>query len=778
MDTSTARRNLTHLLCVNLENYSEEGIRKLVKKRILNWHPDKNNGSIEHVEDLQLLRESYEVYKGVPSSSQNSEDSTGTRESFFGTKSSGVFTADDLFCDEEWDDSFENTPEYNESAYDDQFFHSSPRKNFDLPDYLSDYLRSESNRRAGKLFILSCLSEFRDKIDSFYAIEDSQSFQYFGYFITENNGKQILICVLFYFADMRISDLKKKIKKRNLTRFILKNAVKFDKLIETLTEKCGAPVKEPRSGARTQKNKQPDKESKFNHRLLVDYCYDNNFDTVHDIMAHYEHLAFSCTYLNYTKEHEDDHTTHKLNAFHFIHMGDAKKTANNAMNWINAKNCIDLKTMTNLKYIETLCIELGSKLLEESDNSIFGEAEYYCFHIIPKVWFKAVFKLILESFITGEHKKRWIGIKGPYGEGKSTFANGIRDFLKGVVIDINIDSSRLHFFLGNTIGKRYVIFDDVKGQKSAKKGVELTWGKGFSNLDNMRTHLDGTMPVQIEKKNEKPVNTIFPPGLITCNEYVVPDAVKERVKFFRFLSIKDNYKKHPVKVNKYTIFIGGVLLDLLPVEPDVRDHIIQLKQAWWMEHNGNCSCTKTVSMGGVLSGLGITIGELLAGLSAETVEALVSAGIIEQVSEDIVLYAAVDEPLLTVYGPYSLTTLGWSIGGSLIVLTAGGIIGGITAGIVNSSPDSSPPAGSTPISPDFNLADWNCTLLEFLQNDLKCLQPRAKKIVKLRPGPGRVRKRRVLFNESDRGSDRSRSNSVRKKKNTPKRSKVPKRRRK
>ncbi|PRD18211.1 UNVERIFIED_CONTAM: Large T antigen [Trichonephila clavipes] len=131
--------------------------------------------------------------------------------------------------------------------------------------------------------------------------------------------------------------------------------------------------------------------------------------------------------------------------------------------------------------------------------------------------------------------------------------------------------------------------DDVKGRKSEAKD-KMSEGNGFLNLDNMRFYLDGTMPVQIEKKNEKPINIHFPPGLITCNNYVIPHAVKEIVKFFRFTSVKELYKKHQVKLSKCTIFIGGVLLDLLPVQPDVRDHIIDLNFKWWREHNGVCKC--------------------------------------------------------------------------------------------------------------------------------------------------------------------------------------------
>lgn len=123
-----------------------------------------------------------------------------------------------------------------------------------------------------------------------------------------------------------------------------------------------------------------------------------------------------------------------------------KKTANNAFNWVTAKNCEDLKAMSNLKFIENICEDLGQKLLHETDINIFGESEFFCFHIIPKLWFKNVIEYILNAFIYGEHKKRWVGLMGPYGSGKSTFANGIRELFKGTVIDVNVDKSRLNFF--------------------------------------------------------------------------------------------------------------------------------------------------------------------------------------------------------------------------------------------------------------------------------------------------------------------------------------------
>ncbi|GFQ96001.1 hypothetical protein TNCT_64571 [Trichonephila clavata] len=102
MDTITAKRNLMKLLCVNLDNYSESGIRKLVKKRYLQWHPIKNNGCKDYVENLQLLKESYDVFTGKEECSQHS-DTSSTSAPF----DSGCFS-DDFFDDDEWDDSAYN----------------------------------------------------------------------------------------------------------------------------------------------------------------------------------------------------------------------------------------------------------------------------------------------------------------------------------------------------------------------------------------------------------------------------------------------------------------------------------------------------------------------------------------------------------------------------------------------------------------------------------------------------------------------------------------------
>ncbi|GFQ68724.1 hypothetical protein TNCT_91641 [Trichonephila clavata] len=107
---------------------AQSGIRKLVKKRYLQWHPDKNNGCKDYVENLQLLKESYDVFTGKEECSQHS-DTSSTSAPF----DSGCFLYD-FFGDDEWDDSA-----YNQSPFDDEFFNSSIKKRFAAPTFLMSF---------------------------------------------------------------------------------------------------------------------------------------------------------------------------------------------------------------------------------------------------------------------------------------------------------------------------------------------------------------------------------------------------------------------------------------------------------------------------------------------------------------------------------------------------------------------------------------------------------------------------------------------------------------
>ncbi|GFW07265.1 hypothetical protein TNCV_3694581 [Trichonephila clavipes] len=71
----------------------------------------------DYVENLQLLKESYDVLMGKEECSQHSETFSTS-----GPFDSGCFS-DNHFDDEEWDNSA-----YNQSPFDDEFFISFPQK--------------------------------------------------------------------------------------------------------------------------------------------------------------------------------------------------------------------------------------------------------------------------------------------------------------------------------------------------------------------------------------------------------------------------------------------------------------------------------------------------------------------------------------------------------------------------------------------------------------------------------------------------------------------------
>ncbi|GBO25800.1 Large T antigen [Araneus ventricosus] len=150
---------------------------------------------------------------------------------------------------------------------------------------------------------------------------------------------------------------------------------------------------------------------------------------------------------------------------------------------------------------------------------------------------------------------------------------------EGVNINVKVDKNRLPFYLWQAIGKRFVLFDDVKGRQHS--GSNLTPGQGFLNLDYLRGHLDGHVEVQLEQKNKQPISQIFPTGIITCNDYKVPASIKERVVGPINIYPSKHWDIHPMNVTEETIYIGCVLHNILSAEPEVHRHISLKVSKWW-----------------------------------------------------------------------------------------------------------------------------------------------------------------------------------------------------
>lgn len=527
MDKIRASAILCKLLCCSIDQLTPIALRKLVKKRFVAWHPDKNKEAPERFrEEFQDLFKAWKVYNGedtYPVSEEEYEPQPST------SQADATWTPDDLFCDETMSDCMSEDEDYYSGPFDDEFFTPSPTKKFAVPEDVREFFRSKTNRRAGKLFALFILESNYNFIEDFF-----KSYNLFlgvvqiflGWKIRTN--REIMCFVIEFNSDRRLVDIRKNARKFKLHPNEVFYAVKCLKFIAHLNEKYGEPICKLKS-LNTDNEKKPDASSRFNHKLICDFAIRHEISDPLELMYEYAHLGQSCDRrgLELTKEHEEDHDIHTENAKIYIYASDRRKIAKNAIDTVFAQLYMQLKKERPQDYINRKCEQLGEILLETDDPEIFGLTDYYINHHFKL--FEAYTKCIIESVLYGKPRTRWTILMGPYKCGKTSYANAILKFFEGVNINVNIDKGRLPFYLGQAIGRRFVLMDDVKGKIPAVEDTLLMSGCGFHNLDDLRDFLDGHVEVQLEKKNQQPISQIFPPGIITCNEYEIPSSIKERI---------------------------------------------------------------------------------------------------------------------------------------------------------------------------------------------------------------------------------------------------------
>lgn len=604
MDLITAKAALCRLLGVNVDVMPFKDVKILVRKRQLLWHPDKNrdleNPNL-YCEQLLELNEAWSVLL-----ESKSDAGSSTQGSFSGHSEEpfnfGSFfrSKPDLYCDESMSESDsedfqsgQRTPEYNDSPFDDEFFIPSPKKKFTVPDDMRIFFRSLTNRRAGKFLLVFTLASHFEKLKSLkslYKYQDSTN--YYGIWNVRTD-KDLCLMLWLLVNDVRLSDVKKDCRKIQIQPLEIFQGTKVAKCIEFAREKYGEPKLEPSKfkGATSA----PDSK-KINYKLIHDFALEYEISDVYELMYSYSHLATPCdrTGNELTREHENDHVEHGENARIFVHLSDRKRVAKCAIDTVMAKLYMMLKSETNLAYIQRISQDLGHYIQENYSEEQIGEAYYYCFECVPN--FFTIAHKIMWTFTEGSPRKRYTILQGDFKSGKTSFASAFCKLFGGININVNVDAGRLPFYLGNAIGKRFVLFDDVKGRYVLSENLQH--GQGFANLDNLRDHLDGHVPVQLEKKNQQPIEQVFPPGIITCNNYHIPNSLLQRIiRKFEFTA-SPNYKYHAPKIiTKETIFIGLVLSNLLPVEPHVFEYIYAKKAAWESKHimNDACKCKKRVS---------------------------------------------------------------------------------------------------------------------------------------------------------------------------------------
>lgn len=497
-------------------------------------------------------------------------------------------------------------------------------------------------------------------------------------------NKNLIASILVTHVEQRLIDIRKVIKRINCNHAEVFYAVNIFKLYDKCCEILGPILKE--SGEKIQRA--AEKNKNFNNKRLVDFAISHQLTDPLTLMYEYAHLADPCDRAFYTKDHEDDHIEENDNAKIFVTLGDRKKCAKNAVDCVVAQLYAQLKSLTNTQWLEMRSREVGNRMLEESDENKVGEACYYLDKIIGRQNFRLIMKYVISAFMFNEPKKRFCALMGSYNCGKTTFAAAVCKFFEGVNINLNISKDRLPFYLGAAIGKRFVLFDDVKGRKF-RYPPRLPTGPGLDNLDDLRDHLDGHIEVQLEKKNQNPVEQKFPCGIITMNRYILPPSLKKRVTIFPFKR-SQLFDYHKYRVTMDTIYVGMVMDNLIPCEKEVLALFNKLEYQWNAKHL-SCDCRQVshlfFSMGGIISFAVAAAVPFVTWLFETAAQAAVlylgTEGLISIAGAGLGALVEYSLPaaLGVVAGAYSTAALsiaGATFGGALILGTVIGTVTGLT----------------------------------------------------------------------------------------------------
>lgn len=244
--------------------------------------------------------------------------------------------------------------------------------------------------------------------------------------------------------------------------------------------------------------------------------------------------CYHCQSLPRTDPHHKLHLANMDNARLFCSMRAQKQACQNAVDCVVGALRLESLRVTPEAYFRGALKEALEKFHEGLDDASVAAA-VLLHGMLPQGWNAEAFaELIHTRIVQGEPKRRGIIFRGAYDTGKSSLAAAIVSLFKGVYLNVNCTAERIGFELGQAIDQRLVCFDDVLGRAEPAHG--LHGGNGMRNLDALRDHLDGAFPVGLEKKHHNKVQQVFPPWIVTCNEYEIPDAVARRAHVLPFIA--------------------------------------------------------------------------------------------------------------------------------------------------------------------------------------------------------------------------------------------------
>nr|QOV03385.1 large T antigen [Alphapolyomavirus mauratus]QOV03391.1 large T antigen [Alphapolyomavirus mauratus] len=313
--------------------------------------------------------------------------------------------------------------------------------------------------------------------------------------------------------------------------------------------------------------------------FLTSFAVENELDDPLVIMGHY--LEFSqcessckkcAEALPRMKVHWANHSQHLENAELFLHCKQQKSICQQAADNVLARRRLKVLESTRQELLAERLNKLLDQLKDLSpiDKHLYlaGVAWYQC--MFPD--FEMMLLDILKLFTENVPKKRNVLFRGPVNSGKTSLAAAIMNLVGGVALNVNCPADKLNFELGVAIDKFAVVFEDVKGQTGDKRHLQS--GLGINNLDNLRDYLDGSVKVNLEKKHVNKRSQIFPPCIVTANEYFFPQTLYARfhkvynfeVKDFLAKSLEENsyMGRHRVCQSPLTMLIA--LLWNVPTE--------------------------------------------------------------------------------------------------------------------------------------------------------------------------------------------------------------------
>lgn len=249
-------------------------------------------------------------------------------------------------------------------------------------------------------------------------------------------------------------------------------------------------------------------QTSLNHRLgaekpfelsqMIQYAYDHNIQEESDLALQYAVLADS-----------------DQNARAFLKANSQSKIIKDAINMVRLYRRAQMRQMTISEWIHQRCKEVPGDR-EEGWRTI---AQFLRFQGIEYIWFLSC----MTRFLRGVPKKSCICFFGPPNTGKSMFAMSLLKFLGGKTVTFANHTS--HFWLSPLIDAKIGLIDDVT----------MPCWRYFDQY--LRGGLDGN-EVCLDAKHRQPVQTKFPPMLLTSNtDLKAEDSLKylhSRVTCFNF----------------------------------------------------------------------------------------------------------------------------------------------------------------------------------------------------------------------------------------------------